>query len=204
MKSDQPAAPSDAASVKVCAKRGVDDCNRCRVGFGGVCNGNADSCLEEIMSSSKLLTCRRPRSARRWALALTIAMVMPGVGGQLFVPTTVHAQTAPTGSGFTINAEDLRFIYDQILVAQDHAAGGTLLGPGPNQVHDPQLPRGLRTVDGSFNNLVPFQRDANGVPAQFFGASDQLFPRRLTPLFRSAQPVPAAFATPTQPVNTAT
>ena len=39
--------------------------------------------------------------------------------------------------------------------AQDHAAGGTLLGPGPNQVHDPQLPRGLRTVDGSFNNLVP-------------------------------------------------
>src|SRR2546421_2022455 len=181
MKSDQPAAPSDAASLKVCAKRGVDDCNRCRVGFGGVCNGNADSCLEEIMSSSKLLTCRRPRSARRWALALTIAMVMPGVGGQLFVPTTVHAQTAPTGSGFTINAEDLRFIYDQILVAQDHAAGGTLLGPGPNQVHDPQLPRGLRTVDGSFNNLVP-------VPDQhLFGASDQVFPRRTTPAFRAAE-----------------
>src|SRR2546421_7657399 len=184
MKSDQPAAPSDAASLKVCAKRGVDDCNRCRVGFGGVCNGNADSCLEEIMSSSKLLTCRRPRSARRWALALTIAMVMPGVGGQLFVPTTVHAQTAPTGSGFTINAEDLRFIYDQILVAQDHAAGGTLLGPGPNQVHDPQLPRGLRTVDGSFNNLVP-------VPDQhLFGAADRLFPRLLTPNFRDAEPAP--------------
>src|SRR5205807_3506281 len=181
MKSDQPAAPSDAASLKVCAKRGVDDCNRCRVGFGGVCNGNADSCLEEIMSSSKLLTCRRPRSARRWALALTIAMVMPGVGGQLFVPTTVHAQTAPTGSGFTINAEDLRFIYDQILVAQDHAAGGTLLGPGPNQVHDPQLPRGLRTVDGSMNNLVP-------IPDQhLFGASDQVFPRRTTPVFRTAE-----------------
>src|SRR6059058_2116308 len=181
MKSDQPAAPSDAASLEVCAKRGVDDCNRCRVGFGGVCNGNADSCLEEIMSSSKLLTCRRPRSARRWALALTIAMVMPGVGGQLFVPATVHAQTAPTGSGFTINAEDLRFIYDQILVAQDHAAGGTLLGPGPNQVHDPQLPRGLRTVDGSFNNLVP-------IPDQhLFGASDQVFPRRTTPAFRAAE-----------------
>src|SRR5207249_849518 len=108
-------------------------------------------------------------------------MVMPGVGGQLFVPTTVHAQTAPTGSGFTINAEDLRFIYDQILVAQDHAAGGTLLGPGPNQVHDPQLPRGLRTVDGSFNNLVP-------IPDQhLFGASDQVFPRRTTPAFRAAE-----------------
>src|SRR5207302_3887497 len=144
-----------------------------------VCNGNADSCLEEIMSSSKLLTCRRPRSARRWALALTIAMVMPGVGGQLFVPTTVHAQTAPTGSGFTINAEDLRFIYDQILVAQDHAAGGVLLGPGPNQVHDPQLPRGLRTVDGSFNNLVPGQEK--------FGQADLVFPRLTTPIFKPAE-----------------
>src|SRR5438309_5613070 len=131
------------------------------------------------MISSKLLTCRRPRSARRWALALTIAMVMPGVGGQLFVPTTVHAQTAPTGSGFTINAEDLRFIYDQILVAQDHAAGGTLLGPGPNQVSDPQLPRGLRTVDGSFNNLVPGQTH--------FGQADLVFPRLLPPIFRSAE-----------------
>src|SRR5207249_9710797 len=108
-------------------------------------------------------------------------MVMPGVGGQLFVPTTVHAQTAPTGSGFTINAEDLRFIYDQILVAQDHAAGGTLLGPGPNQVHDPQLPRGLRTVDGSFNNLVP-------IPDQhLFGTADLLFPRVTQALFRDAE-----------------
>ena len=33
--------------------------------------------------------------------------------------------------------------------------GGTLLGKGPHQVADPQLPRGLRTVDGTFNNLVP-------------------------------------------------
>src|SRR5438067_1446125 len=133
------------------------------------------------MSSSKLLTCRRPRSARRWALALTIAMVMPGVGGQLFVPATVHAQTAPTGSGLTFNAADLRFIYQQILVAQDHAAGGTLLGPGPNQVHDPQLPGGLRTVDGSMNNLVP-------IPDQhLFGASDQVFPRKTTPVFRTGE-----------------
>src|SRR5689334_14877030 len=155
------------------------------------------------MNQSKLFTCRRSKSARRWAITVMIAMMMPGVGGQFFVPT-VSAQTAPTGQGFVLDAGDLRFIYEQILVAQDHAAGGTLLGPGPNQVHDPQLPRGLRTVDGSFNNLVAGQLDRNGVPSRFFGASDQLFPRLTVPVFRDAQPVPAAFATPQQPANSAT
>src|ERR1041384_949566 len=130
------------------------------------------------MNQSKLFTCRRSKSARRWAITVMIAMMMPGVGGQFFVPT-VSAQTAPTGQGFDIDAGDLRFIYEQILVAQDHAAGGTLLGPGPNQVHDPQLPRGLRTVDGSFNNLVPGQN--------LFGASDQTFPRLTAPQFRDAE-----------------
>jgi beta-lactam-binding protein with PASTA domain/Ca2+-binding RTX toxin-like protein len=130
------------------------------------------------MSHTKWLTCRRPPSARRWAMALTIAMTVPGIGGGLFVPT-VRAQTAPTGQGFVLDAGDLRFIYEQILVAQDHAAGGALLGGGPNQVHDPQLPRGLRTVDGSFNNLVPGQN--------LFGASDQTFPRLTVPVFRDAE-----------------
>ena len=134
------------------------------------------------MSSSRsgYFTCRRARSAKRWAIATTIAMALPSVGGPMFVPT-VRAQVAPTGSGFNITAGDVRFIYEQILVAQDHAAGGTLLGPGPNQVHDPQLPRGLRTVDGSFNNLVP-------VPDQhLFGAADRLFPRVTTPVYRPAE-----------------
>ncbi len=46
---------------------------------------------------------------------------------------------------------------------------------------NPQLPVGLRTVDGSCNNLVP-------VPDQHkFGASDRLFPRLLTPVFRDAE-----------------
>ena len=133
-------------------------------------------------------------------------MLVSPLGNPVFVPE-VHAQvqTAPVGQGFVITADDLRFIFSQILVAQDHAAGGTLLGSGPNQVGDPQLPRGLRTVDGSFNNLVPGQVDSNGVPSRFFGASDQLFPRRTVPLFRPAQPVPSAqFATPTQPVGSAT
>ena len=123
------------------------------------------------MSASKPLTCRRIRSAKSWSIVTLIAMIVSGIGGPTFTPAVVHAQTAPVGSGFNITAEDLRFIYQQILVAQDHAAGGTLLGPGVNQVADPQLPRGLRTVDGSFNNLVP-------TPDQhLFGAADLLFPR---------------------------
>src|SRR6266850_5064572 len=107
-----------------------------------------------MMSASKPLTCRRIRSAKSWSIVTLVAMLASGIGSPILTPA-VHAQTAPVGSGFNITATDLRFIYEQILVAQDHAAGGTLLGPGPNQVSDPQLPRGLRTVDGSFNNLVP-------------------------------------------------
>src|SRR5499426_3135293 len=125
-----------------------------------------------MMRARKPLTCRRIRSAKPWAVVTALAMLLSGIGSPIFTPT-VQAQVSSTtsGQGFTIDAGDLRFIYQQILVAQDHAAGGTLLGSGPNQVSDPQLPRGLRTVDGSFNNLVP-------VPDQhLFGAADLLFPR---------------------------
>src|SRR3954470_23011863 len=134
------------------------------------------------MSVKKLLTCRGVRGRKRSATAALIGMLASTFGGNVFVPTTVSAQsTAPVSQGFPINAGDLRFIYEQILVAQDHAAGGNLLGTGPNQVSDPQLPRGLRTVDGSFNNLVP-------VPDQhMFGAADRLFPRLLVPSFRDAE-----------------
>jgi Ca2+-binding RTX toxin-like protein len=117
-------------------------------------------------------------------------MIFSPTGIPFFVPQATlqaQAQTAPVGNGFVVNREDLRFIYQQILVAQTHVATlsasnpcGTLLGTGPNQVSDPQLPRGLRTVDGSCNNLVP-------TPDQHkFGAADRLFPRLLAPVFRDA------------------
>jgi Animal haem peroxidase len=133
------------------------------------------------MKSSRRFRLQHVRS-KHWAVVTVLALALSPTGAPYFV-AQVHAQTqaAPVGNGFVINAEDLRFIYSQILVAQDHAAGGTLLGSGPNQVRDPQLPRGLRTVDGSFNNLVP-------VPDQhLFGAADRLFPRLTTPLFRDAE-----------------
>src|SRR5262249_2741033 len=115
------------------------------------------------------MSIRKLGANKRWPLLMVVAMFLSGISPSFMPQSTVSAQVvaggAPVGQGFVIDAGDLRFIYEQILVAQAHAAGGTLLGPGPNQVSDPQLPRGLRTVDGSYNNLVP-------VPDQhMFGAA---------------------------------
>jgi Ca2+-binding RTX toxin-like protein len=118
----------------------------------------------------------------------------------LYPVTSAHAQVAPVGNGFSIDAGDLRFILHQIEVGQFHAGGGALLGPGPNQVNlngvaDPQLPVGLRTVDGTFNNLVP-------IPDQhLFGSADRLFPRLTTPMFRPAE-AGTSYATKTDTVVT--
>src|SRR5258706_8896213 len=138
------------------------------------------------------MSLRKLGANKRWPFVMVVAMFLSGIGPSFMPQAQVSAQVAaggaPIGQGFSITAEDYRFIYQQILVAQDHAAGGTLLGTGPNQVKDPQLPLGLRTVDGSFNNLVP-------VPDQhMFGAADRLFPRLLTPNFRDAEPAPGTTA----------
>ncbi len=60
---------------------------------------------------------------------------------------------------------DLQFILDQIRIAERHAGGEDLLSLVPNS----RVPAGLRTVDGSFNNLVLGQDE--------FGAADNVFPR---------------------------
>src|SRR5262245_1649925 len=142
------------------------------------------------------MSLRKLGAKKRWPLVMVVAMFFSGVGPAFLPQTIVNAQTAPVGNGFVVNADDLRFIYAQILVAQNHAAGGVLQGVGAGLgttgrlAPDPQLPSGLRTVDGSFNNLVP-------VPDQhLFGAADQLFPRALTPNFRDAEPAPGT-TTPT-------
>jgi len=92
------------------------------------------------------------------------------------VPT---AAVAPVGQGFNLNASDIRFIRQQIRIAEAHAAGGAIFGPGPNQVSHPQLPFGLRTVDGTFNNIVPGQEG--------LGAADRVFPRLAPPNYRQAE-----------------
>jgi Ca2+-binding RTX toxin-like protein len=69
---------------------------------------------------------------------------------------------------------DLEFILKQIFIAEAHAKGANLIDLLPNS----QVPFGLRTVDGSFNNLVTGQSD--------FGAADNAFLRLLDPAYRAA------------------
>src|SRR5262245_17037697 len=77
----------------------------------------------------------------------------------------------------TLVRSDLQFILDQIIIAERNAAGESLLDILPNVT----LPFGLRTVDGTLNNIVPTQSG--------FGAADNTFPRLADPLFRPADPV---------------
>ncbi|WP_324730757.1 peroxidase family protein [Pseudomonas paeninsulae] len=70
---------------------------------------------------------------------------------------------------------DLEFILQQILISEAHAAGTPLIDLLPNT----EVGFGLRTVDGSFNNLIDGRTD--------FGAADTLFPRLLTPVFNAAE-----------------
>jgi len=97
------------------------------------------------------------------------------------------AGAAPVGQGLTLNAGDMRFILKQIKIAENHAtkedaqgnpvAGQPLLGSGPNQIANALLPYGLRTVDGTENNLIPDQGH--------FGAGSLPFPRLAEPEWRT-------------------
>jgi Ca2+-binding RTX toxin-like protein len=75
----------------------------------------------------------------------------------------------------TFNSSDLLFILDQIEIAEANAAGTPLIDLLANVT----LPFGLRTVDGSLNNLVPTQSE--------FGAADNTFPRLADATFRAAE-----------------
>ena len=81
---------------------------------------------------------------------------------------------------------DLEFILQQILIAEAHAAGADLASLLPNEF----AMFGLRTVDGSYNNLVPGQSD--------FGAADQLFPRLVDPVFRNDRTATRSIWAPTR------
>ena len=120
------------------------------------------------------------------------------------------AAVAPVGNGFTVTPADLAFILKQIKIAERHSRAfegipdpGTpinpdpvgdpeycqsMVGPGKDQIPDRLTSYGLRTVDGSCNNLFA-GRDK-------FAASDQPFPRLTTPLFSAAQGSPTDFFGP--------
>ncbi len=66
-----------------------------------------------------------------------------------------------------------------------------LVGPGADQIPDVLSSYGLRTVDGSCNDLVPGR--------ETFAAADQPFPRLTTPKFRAAEGRPQGFFGPGDP-----
>ncbi|WP_345075681.1 peroxidase family protein, partial [Paeniglutamicibacter cryotolerans] len=110
-------------------------------------------------------------------------------GGLLPLVGAPFAGAAPVGQGLTLNAGDMRFILKQIKIAENHAmkedsqgnpvAGQPLLGSGPNQIASPLLPYGLRTVDGTDNNLI--------VGQGHFGAGSLPFPRSAPAEWRTDQ-----------------
>ena len=72
-----------------------------------------------------------------------------------------------------LNKHDLEFILAQIKIAEKHAAGIPL----EELVTRPHLPYGLRTVDGSYNNVIPGR--------ELWGAADQTMPRMFEPPWRN-------------------
>ena len=130
-------------------------------------------------------------------LGAVIGVLMSASFLPVVAPIGAAVAVAPVGQGFNLNASDLRFILQQIKIAEAHAASataanpcGTLLGAGPNQIPNAaaqaaQLPWGLRTVDGTCNNLLPGKAK--------LGAAGNIFPRRMTAQFRNAETSPTAF-----------
>jgi Ca2+-binding RTX toxin-like protein len=87
---------------------------------------------------------------------------------------------------------DLDFILTQIQISEAHTAGGNLL----SMIGSNLLPYGLRTVDGTFNNITP--------GLELYGSADRPMPNVLpqiwrtadvaSPLFGPASPVPTSYA----------
>ena len=107
------------------------------------------------------------------AFSAPTAAVVAGVAPPPAAPLPAETPVASTGVHY-IRA-DLQFILDQILLSERNAAGEDLLSMLPNA----RLPLGLRTVDGSFNNLVAGQNE--------FGAADTVFPRLVPAQFDTAE-----------------
>lgn len=131
---------------------------------------------------------RAPRSRRKAMVSVGLAVLTAVLG--LHVVAAPDASAAPVGQGFNLNRSDLRFILRQAQISERHVATrtpeepcSTLLGAGADQIPNDNgqgvtLPWGLRTVDGTCNNLLPGQEE--------FGAADTLFPRHVPGRFRGA------------------
>src|SRR4051794_7217478 len=143
------------------------------------------------------------RAAALSAMLFLVAEVA-SVAVSTIRPGTAEAAPAPAGEGFTVTPGDLHFILKQIQIAEHHAATqtpanlcGTLVGPDANQIPDRLTSYGLRTVDGSCNNLFETKIADDPSPTRVhFGGADQVFPRLTTPKFRDAEGAPTDFFGP--------
>ncbi|NNG24693.1 peroxidase family protein [Telluria aromaticivorans] len=91
--------------------------------------------------------------------------------------------------GFNVTLDDLNFILKQIKLAE--ASVNPVTGAMqnlPGLVGSPLLPWGLRTVDGSWNNLLPGMERS--------GAADEIMPRLVPAEFMSAEGKPKYFYGP--------
>ncbi|MGH6636996.1 MAG: peroxidase family protein, partial [Polaromonas sp.] len=91
-----------------------------------------------------------------------------------------ESPTTSPGGGLHMIRSDLQFILDQIKIGE--ANSGAYGAPAQDLLtllQNSRVPFGLRTVDGSFNNLVQGQTT--------FGAADQNFPLLLDQNFRNEQ-----------------
>ncbi|MEA2623463.1 MAG: hypothetical protein QOH61_2373, partial [Chloroflexota bacterium] len=134
----------------------------------------------------------RPRTFLLLGALACAAAAMVFTGSPVNQTSAASAASAPVGSGFTVTAGDLSFILKQIKIAERHSATlspgnpcGTLVGSDVDQVPDRLTAYGLRTVDGSCNNLFPNREK--------FAAADVPFPRLTAPTFQSAEGSPAGF-----------
>ncbi|TFZ07414.1 heme peroxidase, partial [Ramlibacter henchirensis] len=101
-----------------------------------------------------------------------------GVAAPVTPAEPIPAESAVESAGIHLIRADLQFILDQILISEAHSgAYGTPSQDLSSLIPNSRLPFGVRTVDGSFNNLVPGQTQ--------FGASDQNFPLLLDQVFRN-------------------
>ena len=93
---------------------------------------------------------------------------------------------------FTVNQDDLAFILKQIKIAE--ASTNPVTGAIenlPELVGSALLPYGLRTVDGTWNNLLPGQ--------ERLGAADNVMPRLVAGTFQAAEGRPVDFFGPGDP-----
>ena len=91
-------------------------------------------------------------------------------------PPPPESETTSAGNGVHFIRSDLDLILQHIKIAEGHTDGGGTLQALTGLLPNSRVAFGLRTVDGSFNNLVPGQEN--------FGAADQDFPSQIPQQFR--------------------